>query len=111
MSGENLIEGVDYVVEGGLFVFTRGYLLRRGYCCDQGCRNCPYEKPQRETKGEAGSASPDPAAPQQGQRIERVAPADAAPPQGHEGGSKHGVEEEREDERRRQGRPARPPQP
>ncbi len=21
---------------------TRAYLLRRGYCCENGCRNCPY---------------------------------------------------------------------
>ncbi|HZN58403.1 MAG TPA: DUF5522 domain-containing protein, partial [Planctomycetota bacterium] len=46
MSGEQLIEGVDYVLENGLFVFTRSYLLKRGYCCDQGCRNCPYDKPK-----------------------------------------------------------------
>lgn len=26
----------------GLFVLTAGYLRDRGYCCDQGCRHCPY---------------------------------------------------------------------
>jgi len=26
----------------GLFVMTRGFLLRRGSCCDSGCRHCPY---------------------------------------------------------------------
>lgn len=26
----------------GLFVMTRGYLLRRGSCCSAGCRHCPY---------------------------------------------------------------------
>ena len=26
----------------GLFVMTATYLLARGYCCDQGCRHCPY---------------------------------------------------------------------
>lgn len=26
----------------GLFVFTAAYLDERGYCCDQGCRHCPY---------------------------------------------------------------------
>lgn len=39
---ETLIPGRDYVVEAGLWVFTREYLLRRGYCCKSGCRNCPY---------------------------------------------------------------------
>ena len=37
-----LIEGEDYYVENGLMVLTARYLLRRGYCCEQGCRNCPY---------------------------------------------------------------------
>jgi hypothetical protein len=25
-----------------LFVFTREYHLKRGYCCKNGCRHCPY---------------------------------------------------------------------
>lgn len=42
MKDERLVEGEDYTMEGGLFVFTRKYLLRRGTCCKSGCRNCPY---------------------------------------------------------------------
>lgn len=26
----------------GLFVLTSGYLRDRGYCCERGCRHCPY---------------------------------------------------------------------
>jgi hypothetical protein len=26
----------------GLTVLTAGYLARRGYCCNSGCRHCPY---------------------------------------------------------------------
>lgn len=26
----------------GLFVLTATYLLDRGYCCDRGCRHCPW---------------------------------------------------------------------
>lgn len=26
----------------GLFVMTAQYLRDRGYCCDRGCRHCPY---------------------------------------------------------------------
>ena len=37
-----LREGHDYVFDDGLMVFTASYLQRRGYCCDNGCRNCPY---------------------------------------------------------------------
>jgi hypothetical protein len=39
-----LIEGVDYYWENGLMVFTAEYHLKRGYCCDSGCRHCPYRK-------------------------------------------------------------------
>jgi hypothetical protein len=39
---QDLVEGVDYIVEDGFFVFTRSYLLRRGSCCENGCRHCPY---------------------------------------------------------------------
>ena len=37
-----LIEGLDYTVENGLWMLTRWYHLKRGHCCGQGCRNCPY---------------------------------------------------------------------
>jgi hypothetical protein len=33
----------DWVLnEDGLLMATRSFLLRRGYCCGNGCRNCPY---------------------------------------------------------------------
>lgn len=34
--------GVDYYIENGKFVFTAGYHLKRGFCCNHGCRHCPY---------------------------------------------------------------------
>jgi iron complex transport system substrate-binding protein len=37
-----LTEGRDYYTEGSAMVFTASYLQRRGYCCDSGCRHCPY---------------------------------------------------------------------
>ncbi|HWT00519.1 MAG TPA: DUF5522 domain-containing protein [Pyrinomonadaceae bacterium] len=39
-----LVEGEDFYVENGLYVFTAKFLLRRGYCCGSGCRHCPYPK-------------------------------------------------------------------
>lgn len=39
-----LQEGLDYYLENGLFVFTAAFLRRRGYCCESGCRHCPYER-------------------------------------------------------------------
>ena len=38
-----LQEGLDYYIENGLFVFTGEFLLKRGYCCESGCRHCPYQ--------------------------------------------------------------------
>ena len=33
----------DYVVnDQGLMVFTKAYHIKRGYCCNSGCFNCPY---------------------------------------------------------------------
>jgi hypothetical protein len=37
-----LVEGIDYTVEEGKVVFTATFLLGRGFCCNSGCRNCPY---------------------------------------------------------------------
>jgi len=41
-----LVEGRDYYLDPatGLLVFTAEYLKARGYCCDNGCQNCPYPK-------------------------------------------------------------------
>jgi iron complex transport system substrate-binding protein len=38
----SLSEPRDYYHEGDAVVFTESYLKRRGYCCDSGCRHCPY---------------------------------------------------------------------
>jgi hypothetical protein len=37
-----LVEGVDYYLDGPYLVFTEAFLRRRGYCCESGCRHCPY---------------------------------------------------------------------
>ncbi|MEC7753872.1 MULTISPECIES: DUF5522 domain-containing protein [Roseivirga] len=31
-----------YIDKNGLLVFTEHYLKKRGYCCQNGCRHCPY---------------------------------------------------------------------
>jgi len=36
----------DFYLEGSYIVFTAAYHLKRGHCCESGCRHCPY--------GEAG---------------------------------------------------------
>jgi hypothetical protein len=52
---KQLTEGIDYIIlPDGRLVFTAKYLLDRGFCCGNGCLNCPYEyinvpEPLRET--------------------------------------------------------------
>ena len=38
----SLSESKDYYTENGAMVFTASYLQRRGYCCGNCCRHCPY---------------------------------------------------------------------
>ncbi|MFZ1705703.1 MAG: DUF5522 domain-containing protein [Saprospiraceae bacterium] len=33
----------DFYIENGLIIFTQHFLNKRGYCCKNGCRHCPYE--------------------------------------------------------------------
>ncbi len=40
----------DYYWENGLLVFTEAYHLKRGYCCQNGCRHCPYGKERLRQK-------------------------------------------------------------
>jgi hypothetical protein len=37
-----LEEGDYYVTPEGYRCFTEQYLLKRGFCCQSGCRHCPY---------------------------------------------------------------------
>src|SRR5688572_14988933 len=39
-----LIEGEDFYWEGPLMVFTEAFLRKRGWCCESGCRHCPWKK-------------------------------------------------------------------
>lgn len=34
----------DFYYENGYLVFTECYLRKRGYCCGNGCRHCPYKQ-------------------------------------------------------------------
>lgn len=37
------VEGVDYVMSPqGYRIMTEFYLVKRGHCCSNGCKNCPY---------------------------------------------------------------------
>jgi len=39
-----LVEGIDfYYNEDGYVVFTEKYHLKKGICCGNGCKHCPYD--------------------------------------------------------------------
>lgn len=46
MSGFNKTPKLDpddyYMSSEGFLVFTEKYLRKRGYCCQNGCKHCPY---------------------------------------------------------------------
>ena len=39
-----------YFDERGLLVFTEKYHLKRGFCCQNNCRHCPWKKNQKAKK-------------------------------------------------------------
>ena len=40
---QHKIDETDWeITPDGLYIATRGFLSRRGYCCANKCRNCPY---------------------------------------------------------------------
>ena len=41
---DKFVEGVDYYYENGLMILTAFFLSKRGYCCRNNCRNCPYNE-------------------------------------------------------------------
>jgi hypothetical protein len=49
---KELVEGEDFYYEGPYMVFTEKYLRERGYCCESGCRHCPWRSEQRAASGE-----------------------------------------------------------
>lgn len=49
------LEPQDYYFEGSNLVFTAAYHLKRGSCCNSGCRHCPYRAQEDET---ANTSSP-----------------------------------------------------
>jgi hypothetical protein len=52
-----LVKGKDYYIDKGLYVFTEQYLRERGYCCESGCRHCPYGFRKGGDQDDAGGAS------------------------------------------------------
>ena len=59
MPKPELIEGDDYYLEGEFMVFTEKFLRARGYCCESGCRHCPWGFRRDQRSDEAGETEAD----------------------------------------------------
>lgn len=40
-----------YFNEDGLMVFTEAYHRKRGYCCKNGCKHCPWKYGKKKNDG------------------------------------------------------------
>ncbi|HOS49182.1 MAG TPA: DUF5522 domain-containing protein [Bacteroidia bacterium] len=40
-----------YLTPEGYIVFTEKYHLKRGYCCQSGCKHCPWKFKENQQKG------------------------------------------------------------
>lgn len=57
MTEPKLVEGEDYYFDpDGKFVLTAHYLKKRGHCCKNGCRHCPYGYVKKGSSGGQGGA-------------------------------------------------------
>lgn len=52
---EKFVEGLDYYFENGYMILTAHFLLKRGYCCGNGCRHCPYENQSKKVSNSSRS--------------------------------------------------------
>ena len=41
-----------YYAKKGYIIFTEKYHLKRGYCCNNNCKHCPFKKEQKEKKND-----------------------------------------------------------
>ena len=37
-----------YYSKEGYIIFTEKYHLKRGYCCNNNCKHCPFKKEQKK---------------------------------------------------------------
>ena len=52
---DKFVEGVDYYFdENSLMVLTGHFLRKRGYCCGNYCRHCPYPKDENAESQQKG---------------------------------------------------------
>jgi len=46
---DKFIKDVDYYIKDGNLIMTKSYHIKRGQCCGNNCKHCPFNP--RYTKG------------------------------------------------------------
>ena len=44
-----------YFSEEGFIIFTEAYHLKRGYCCSNNCKHCPWKENKEKQPGDKNS--------------------------------------------------------
>jgi len=56
MKGFSKIDKLDkdeyYHSPDGYIIFTEKYHLKRGYCCNNNCKHCPYKKEDKKKQND-----------------------------------------------------------
>ena len=53
------LESDDFYLENGLLVFTATFHLKRGSCCGNRCRHCPYSHENVDVVAPSGTTDVD----------------------------------------------------
>jgi hypothetical protein len=53
-----VLDPEDFYFENGLMVLTERYHLKRGSCCGNGCRHCPYDHVNVPGRAQGESTEP-----------------------------------------------------
>ena len=49
---QNLGKDKYYYSKEGYIIFTEKYHLKRGYCCENNCKHCPYNKEDKRKQND-----------------------------------------------------------
>ena len=52
------LEDIDYYIEAGRWVFTAAYHRKRGHCCENVCRHCPFGNSPADRDQSANGSTP-----------------------------------------------------
>ena len=61
VESSSVLDPEDFYIEDGLMVLTERYHRKRGFCCGNRCRHCPFGHVNVPGRPGSGLAEPEPA--------------------------------------------------